>query len=296
MLLPLDPDEDIVEPKPRVTRAQAFAVAAAIGSLTILAAYSYWDSASSLKPTGGTPLTNPGETTQSGKGPHIVEEPQESGRVTFPPAPPKKELTPPESHRAQETNAHLEALIEQGDYAKAINYSIEFRKANPELAMSHGHEYRRMLMLQRIAAERFFSPLNPSRPPTPYDTGDLHVAIVDHQLMTACLKAAMPTLALEHFKNAEQGYDRALFAARQREHSASDRSSAKRDIQRITESLGLLYTSWAEHEPDVTMLQRADAAFRDSELLLAYAKDPSSAKRRILDGKAIVELTRQRLR
>jgi len=113
--------------------------------------------------------------------------------------------------------------------------------------------------------------------------------------MTSYLRAAKPTFAREYFLNAEQGYDRALSAARQRERTASGGLAAKRDIQQITENLGLLYARWAEHKPDATVMRKADAAFWDSERLVDYAEDPSSARTRLIDGKAIVERIRQRL-
>jgi len=206
------------------------------------------------------------------------------------------EATSIELRRTRETIATLTALIKNEDFAKAVNTAVTFREANPGLARSHAVEFRELLQLQRTATERYFKAMRSSGRLPADDTGDLDVAAIDHDLMTLHLQAAMPTFALDHFRNAEEGYNRALSAARQRERSASGTSSAKRDIQQITENLGLLYASWAEHKPDVTMLRKADAAFQDSERLLDYADEPSSARGRLMDGKAILEQARRRLR
>ena len=375
MLLPLDPDEVIVEAKPRIKRVQVAAVLATVVCVAMLAAYRYVDPSSLWKPASRKPATNPGETQQVDNIPQTLdlpselalpapkpangsesrdqpssltpgsfadtssksrETPQRTDRVREPAAAPvnpadsaswiereapkrridtqpqksterqaKRIITPPSTtkeeatslqlRRTKETIARLAALIKNGDFANAVNTAITFRDGNPGLAKSYGNEYRELLKLQRTATARYFSAPNSSGRRPAYDTGDLDVAVIDHDLMTSYLQAAMPTFALEHYKNAEQGYDRALSAARQRERTASGSSSAKRDVQQITENLGLLYASWAEHKPDVTVLRKADAAFFDSERLLDYAEDPASAKRRVMDGKAVVERTRRRL-
>ncbi len=216
-------------------------------------------------------------------------------RITPPPATTNEEKTSVQLRNMQETITRVTGLIKNGDFAKAVNTAIAFRDENPGLARSYSSELRELLMLQRTATQRYFSAPNSSGRRPAYDTGDLDVAVIDHDLMTSCLQAAMPAVALEHFKNAEQGYGRALSAARQRERSASGSSSAKKDIQQITENLGLLYASWAEHKPDVVVLRMADTAFWESERLLNYAENPSSAERRLMNGKATIERTRQRL-
>jgi hypothetical protein len=375
VLLPLDPDEGIVEPKPRITRVQVAAVLATVVCVTMLAAYRYVGPSSLWNPASRKPSTNPGETQQVDNIPQTLdlpsdlvlpapkpengsnsrdqpesltpghfadtssksrETPQRTDRVSEPAASlvkpadsdsliaietpnrridtqpqksterqAKRVITPPSTtkeeatllqlRRTKETIARLAALVKNGDFAKAVNTAITFRHGNPGLAKSNGNEYRELLKLQRIATMRYFTVRNSSVRRPAYDTGDLDVAVIDHDLMTSYLQAAMPTFALEYYRNAEQGYDRALSAARQRERTASGSSSAKRDVQQITENLGLLYASWAENKPDVTVLRKADAAFFDSERLLDYAEDPASAKRRVMDGKAIVERTRRRL-
>lgn len=220
---------------------------------------------------------------------------RQSLRITLPPASAEEGGNAVQLRRAKEMIAQLSALISRGDFATAVNSAITFRDKNPGLAKAGGNEYRELLKLQRTATEKYFSSQASSGRRPAYDTGDLDVAVIDHDLMTAYLQAAMPTFAREHFLNAEKGYERALAIARQRERTASGGSSAKRDIQQITENLGLLYTSWAEYKPDVSILRKADAAFYDSERLLDYAEDPVSAKKRVVDGKASIERVRRRL-
>ena len=232
------------------------------------------------------PIDAPAQPTDSASG----VDPEAQGR---PPASANEELTSLQLRQTKEMIAHLIALISKRDFATAVNSATTFRNNNPGLAKTHRSEYRELLKLERTATKKYFgSPSSSGRRPS-YDTGDLDVAVIDHDLMIAYLRAAMPTFAREHFLNAEQGYQRALAAARQRERTASGGSSAKRDIQQLTENLGLLYVSWADYKPDESILRKADAAFWDSERLLDYAEDTVSAKRRLVDGKASVERVRR---
>ncbi len=367
MLLPLDPDEDIVEEKPRVTRAQTTAVVVTIVCVAMFAAYRCWNSAVMRKPASRKFATSQAESEQVEKLPQALgtssdrvlpapkptngsdsreqsasltpgridgsssssrETPREAAataksadlaswveresskrpfdtqqqnterqapRTVPQQATTQEDVTAVQLRRTKETIARLTTLIRSGDFANAINTAITFHEENPSLAKWYGDEYRELLKLERTATERYFSsPRSSGRRPS-YDTGDLDLAVIDHDLMTSYLRAAKPTFAREHFLNAEQGYDRALAAAKQRERTASGGFAAKRDIQQITENLGLLYARWAEHKPDATVLRKADAAFWDSERLVDYAEDPSSARTRLIDGKAIVGQTRRRL-
>ncbi len=367
MLLPLDPDEEIVEEKPRVTRAQTTAVVVSIVCVAMFAAYRFWDSAVVRKPSSRKSATGQAETEQVANLPQTLgmssdralpapkpangsdsreqsvsltpgridggssssrETPREAAvtaksaelaswverdsskrpfdtqqqntkrqapRTGLQQATIQEDVTAVLLRRTKETNARLTTMIRSGDFANAINTAITFHEANPGLAKWYGDEYRELLKLERTATERYFSSSRSSGRRPSYDTGDLDLAVIDHDLMTSYLRAAKPTFAREYFLNAEQGYDRALSAARQRERTASGGLAAKRDIQQITENLGLLYARWAEHKPDATVMRKADAAFWDSERLVNYAEDPSSARTRLIDGKAIVERIRQRL-
>ena len=286
MLLPLDPDEVSVEEKPRSTRIHATPVAATLVAATLvgvamLAPYLFWGIDHGVLMLGH-PGRHGGWGDEQSIGEADAASPLKSAGHT--------------SEKVKETIAHLTALISKKDFATAMNSAITFCDNHPWLAKTHGSEYRELLKLQRTATEKYFiSQASSGRLPT-YDTGDLDVATIDHDLMDSYLRAAMPTLASEYFLNAEQGYNQVLSVARQRERTASGGSSAKRDIQKVTENLGLLYASWAQYEPDVSILRKADAAFFDSERLLDYAEDPASAKRRVIGGRASIERIRHRLR
>ena len=273
VLQPLEPDEVVVEDTPQITRAQATAAVALIVCLAMFSAYRYWNTASLLKLIIAQPEDRSAPNGSGDKDPQPPDE-----------LPPYE--TPDRSvllRHTQETVASLKALIKNRDFAKAVNTAIVFRNGNSDLAQANGNEYRTLLLLQRTATKECAT------------LGDLDVAVIDHDLMNAYLQATMPNFARDFFVDAEQGYERALSAARHRERTASGRSSAKRDIQQINENLGGLYAAWAEHTLDIKVLRKAAAAFEESERLLDYAEDPTSAKKQLKIGRANVERTRRRL-
>jgi hypothetical protein len=298
VLQPLEPDEVVVEDTPQITRAQATAAVALIVCLAMFSAYRYWNTASLLKLIIAQPEDRSAPNGSGDKDPQPPDElpPYETPDRSAPngsgdkdPQPPD-ELPPYETpdrsvllRHTQETVASLKALIKNRDFAKAVNTAIVFRNGNSDLAQANGNEYRTLLLLQRTATKECAT------------LGDLDVAVIDHDLMNAYLQATMPNFARDFFVDAEQGYERALSAARHRERTASGRSSAKRDIQQINENLGGLYAAWAEHTLDIKVLRKAAAAFEESERLLDYAEDPTSAKKQLKIGRANVERTRRRL-
>ncbi len=188
----------------------------------------------------------------------------------------------------KETITQMKTLIDRGDFVNAANTAHRFRDSNLELPTLNSNEYRELLKLQRTANEQIFKGRRPA-----HDTGDLEIAVIDHDLMDAYVRVDMSTFAREHFLNAERGYDRALSAARQRE--GAEPKVAKRDIQVIKENLGLLYARWAAYKLDYAILRKAEVAFWESEQLLDFAEDLTAAKRRLMDGKALIERTRGRL-
>jgi len=305
--MPLDPDEAIVAEKRRRRRTYATLVPLTLVSVAILTAYLCWDRLSLLKPAVRKSVPQSTSDEQVNQVPQVLgwpaglalpaPKPLEGGDRAGTPVKPAatEKAIPDELLRAKEMITQLTALISRKEFATAINRAGNFRDEYPNVPTLCGKEYRELLKLERTATEQYFkSQVSSGRRPS-YETGDLDVAVIDHDLMTAYLQAAMPTFAREHFGNAEKGYGRALSIARQREQSAAGSSSARRAMQQITENLGLLYTSWAEYKPDVSILRKADAAFFDSERLLDYAEDPVSAKSRVEGGKASVERLRRKL-